>query len=327
MKIRLDRTGRGSLLDQARDQITSSLHAGLLRSGDRLPSLRQVAALSGLNVKTVLRIYAALQQEGWVSMRKGSGAFVTLRGQDELEPAQAFRLARLLRRHLDEASGADLSPPAYASLVHRLVARSSLRGRSVAILECNDEQVRLYASEVRRRIGVAAHPIRLDRVVEKTAAPILRASSIVAVTDFHFKEGTEIARRFRRPIVRLRLQPDFLPALMGAARRGRLLMIVSSTAFFPAFRRALGLLGLQPDDLDRISVIAGSDRAGVRRALGQADFAYVSPLCRLQTQGLVVPPDRLLTFSNHVADESIEELEAWLLLSGEHAERDRLPRL
>src|SRR6266704_5284575 len=188
MKIRLDRSRRGSLLDQARDQITSSLHAGLLRSGDRLPSLRQVAALSGLNVKTVLRIYAALQREGWVSMRKGSGAFVTLRGQDEIEPAQAFRLARLLRRHLDEASGADLSPPAYASLVHRLVARSSLRGR--------------------------------------------------------------------------------------------LLMIVSSTAFFPAFRRALGLLGLQPDDLDRISVIAGSDRAGVRRALGEADFAYVSPLCR-----------------------------------------------
>src|SRR5712691_6663100 len=121
MKIRLDRTRR----------------AGLLRSGDRLPSLRQVATLSGLNVKTVLRVYAALQREGWVSMRKGSGAFVTVRGQDELEPAQAVRLARLLRRHLDEASGMNLSPHAYASLVHRLVARSSLRGRSVAILECN----------------------------------------------------------------------------------------------------------------------------------------------------------------------------------------------
>ncbi len=324
MKIRLDRSRRGSLLDQARDQITSSLHAGLLRSGDRLPSLRQVAALSGLNVKTVLRIYAALQREGWVSMRKGSGAFVTLRGQDELEPAQAVSLARLLRRHLDEASGMNLSRLAYASLVHRLVSRSSLRGRSVIILECNDEQVRLYAKEIKRRIGVAAHPIRLDRVAERAAAALLRASSIVAVTDFHFKEGTEIARRFRRPIVRLRLQPDFLPALMGAARRGRLLMIVSSPEFFPAFKRALGLLGLQPDDLDRITVIADSDRAGVRRALAQADFAYVSPLCRRQTRDLVVPPDRLLAFPNHLADESIEELEAWLLLSGGDAARDRL---
>src|SRR2546428_80800 len=119
MKIRLDRTRRGSLLDQARDQITSSLHAGLLRSGDRLPSLRQVAALSGLNVQTGLRISPARRGGGWVWTRKGSGAFVTLHGQDEREPAKAFRLARLLRRHLDGAWGGDLSPPAYASLVHR----------------------------------------------------------------------------------------------------------------------------------------------------------------------------------------------------------------
>ena len=191
-------------------------------------------------------------------------------------------------------------------------------------MECNEEQVRLYASEIERRIGVAAHPILLSRIVERTAASLVRASSIVAVTDFHFKEGTEIARRFRRPIVRLRLRPDFLPALMGAARRGRLLMVVSSTEFFPAFKRALGLLGLQPDDLDRISVVAGSDRAGVRRALAQTDFAYVSPLCQRRAWDLVAPPDRLLTFSDHLADESIEELEAWLLLSGGDAGRDRL---
>src|SRR5439155_17525504 len=105
MRIRLDRSRKGSLVEQARDQIVSGLHAGLLRNGDRLPSLRQVASLSALNVKTILRVYAALQREGLLSLRKGSGAFVTVRGQEELEPAQAVSLARLLRRHLDEASG------------------------------------------------------------------------------------------------------------------------------------------------------------------------------------------------------------------------------
>ena len=315
MKIRLDRRGRGTLVEQARDQIISGLHAGLLRNGDRLPSLRQVAALSALNVKTVLRIYAALQKEGLVSLRKGSGAFVTVRGQEELEPAQAVSLARLLRRHLDEASGMNVSPLAYAALTHRLVTRSGLAGRSVAVLECNDEQVNLYAREITRRIGVPSHPILLARAQERTCAALLRAASVVAVTDFHHKEGVEIARRLRKPLVRLRLRRDFLPALMGAARRGRLVMIVSSTEFFPAFRRTLGLLGLARDCLDRIEVVAGSEHAAVRRAVARAGPIYVSPLCERDTRDLFVPPDRLLAFPSHLADESIEELESWLLLS------------
>jgi len=315
MKIRLDRTRKGSLVEQTRDQIISGLHAGLLRNGDRLPSLRQVAALSRLNVKTVLRIYTVLQSEGLLSLRKGSGAFVTVRGQEELEPAQAVSLARLLRRHLDEASGMNVSPLAYTALVNRLVTRSSLGGRSVAVLECNEEQVNLYAREIRRRIGVVAHPILLVRAREKGSAALLRSVSVVAVTDFHYKEGVEIARRLRKALVRLRLRREFLPALMGAARRGRLVMIVSNTEFFPAFKRALGLLGLSRDCLDRIEIVAGSDRAEVRRAVARAGAVYVSPLCGRETRDLVAPPERLLTFSSHLADESIEELEAWLLLT------------
>src|SRR5262249_57024854 len=116
-------------------------------------------------------------------------------------------------------------------------------------------------------------------------------------------------------LVRLRLRREFLPALMGAARLGRLVMIVSSTEFVPAFRRTLGLLGLARDCLDRIEVVAGADRGAVRSAVARPGTIYVSPLCERETRELRLPPERLLMFSSHLADESIEELEAWLLLS------------
>ncbi|SRR6266571_3167466 len=325
MKIRLDRGRRESLLEQARDQIISGLHAGLLRHGARLPSLRRVAAQSALNVKTVMRIYRGLQREGLVSLRKGSGAFVTVHDPDDFEPTQAAILVRLLRRHMDEASGMNVSPVAYVTFVHRLVTRSNLKGRSVAILECNAEQVRLYAREIGVRIGVEAHPILLGDTGDRMTAALVRASSVLTVTDFHYREGLQIARRFRKPLVRLRLRRDFLPALMGAARRGRLAMVVYDPSFFPAFKRALGLLGLQRDHLERISVVAGSDRAAVQREVAQADSVYVSPLCDRDIRGLVLPADRLLSFAHHLADESLEELEAWLLLSGGDGARTPLP--
>ncbi len=77
MRIRLDRSLEESLLNQARDQIISALHAGVLRRGDRLPSLRLVADQSSVNVKTVLKIYTLLRREGLLELRRGSGAFVT----------------------------------------------------------------------------------------------------------------------------------------------------------------------------------------------------------------------------------------------------------
>jgi hypothetical protein len=135
------------------------------------------------------------------------------------------------------------------------------------------------------------------------------------VTDFHFKEGTEIARRFHKPLARLRLRRDFVQALMGAARAGHLLMIVSNASFFPAFERALGLLGLQREHLNRISVVTCRERAAVRRAAEAADFVYLSPLCDARIRELIPPGKRLLRFNYHIADDSIAELESWLLLS------------
>jgi DNA-binding transcriptional regulator YhcF (GntR family) len=316
MKIRLDRHRDGTLVEQARDQIISALHTGMLHRGDRLPSLRQVAALSGLNIKTVMGVYATLQREGLLVLRPGSGAFVAGQEMREFEPAHAAGLRRVLQRHLDEVSGMNIPPDAYATLVQRLVTRASLAARSVGVLECNAEQVQLFAAEIRSRLGVAAHPILLDDAHAREMEARVTPCSILAITDFHAAQGADIARRFHRPLVRLRLRRDFVPALMDAARRGRLAMIVSDPSFDPAFRRTLGHLGLSGEQLERISVVAGSDRGAVQRALARADVVYVSPLCDRRIRELVPPDRRKLEFARHLADDSLEELESWLLLSG-----------
>jgi GntR family transcriptional regulator len=316
VEIRLNRKQRGSLIDQARHQVISALHAGILRRGDRLPSLRSVATISRLNVKTVLKVYARLQKEGLVVLRKGSGAFVVEQEPGGVEPAESASLGRMLRRHLVEASVLNVAPKAYAALVQRLVTRSALKLRSVAVLECNEEQVNLYAREIGARLGVRARPVLLDELREPMGVANVRAASILAVTDFHLEEGREAARRFQKPVVRLRLRRDFIPALMAAARHGRLAMIVSNTSFFPAFKRALETIGLEREHLERIRAAAGDDRKSVLRALAGADVVYLSPLCDSGLKSLIPARTRVLSFEFHLSSESLEELEDWLLLSG-----------
>jgi GntR family transcriptional regulator len=56
-----------------RARIASGEHA----PGERLPGLREMAEMSGLNVNTVRAVYQRLEQEGLIDSQQGSGTFVT----------------------------------------------------------------------------------------------------------------------------------------------------------------------------------------------------------------------------------------------------------
>ena len=50
---------------------------GRLRSGSRLPGLRDLAETTGVNVNTIRGVYQRLEHEGLVESRQGSGTFVS----------------------------------------------------------------------------------------------------------------------------------------------------------------------------------------------------------------------------------------------------------
>src|SRR6516165_7453903 len=58
-------------------QVRHALRLGLLREGDQLPKVKDVAAGLGINSNTVLKAYRELEYEGLVAARPGIGTFVT----------------------------------------------------------------------------------------------------------------------------------------------------------------------------------------------------------------------------------------------------------
>ena len=75
--LRPDRTGRANLYHrQIYGQLRQAILEGRLRSGDRLPSTRDLAAKLGLARNTVARAYADLLAEGYLAGRVGSGTYV-----------------------------------------------------------------------------------------------------------------------------------------------------------------------------------------------------------------------------------------------------------
>lgn len=58
------------------DQVKHAAASGVLRSGDQLPSIRELAEQLRVNRNTVAKAYSELETEGVVEMRQGLGVFV-----------------------------------------------------------------------------------------------------------------------------------------------------------------------------------------------------------------------------------------------------------
>jgi GntR family transcriptional regulator len=57
-------------------QVRQALRLGLLRAGDRLPTVKEVAGSLAINPNTVLKAYRLLEYEGVVAAKPGVGTFV-----------------------------------------------------------------------------------------------------------------------------------------------------------------------------------------------------------------------------------------------------------
>ena len=96
---------------QVVQQVRQALRLGLLREGDRLPTVKDVVAELAINPNTVLKAYRELEREGLVAARQGVGTFVTrtladssLTAHEPLRRELARWLARARRAGLDDES-------------------------------------------------------------------------------------------------------------------------------------------------------------------------------------------------------------------------------
>ena len=59
------------------EQVSEAIARGELRTGDKLPAVRVLAAELVINPNTVARAYTLLEQSGLVTTKTGSGTFVS----------------------------------------------------------------------------------------------------------------------------------------------------------------------------------------------------------------------------------------------------------
>ncbi|MBN2328515.1 MAG: GntR family transcriptional regulator [Candidatus Omnitrophica bacterium] len=76
MLITIDPTNGAPIFQQVVQQVKYKIAGGVLKEGDQLPSVRELAGKLRINPNTVAKAYAELERAGIIVTRRGLGCYV-----------------------------------------------------------------------------------------------------------------------------------------------------------------------------------------------------------------------------------------------------------
>lgn len=108
------------------DQITGGIATGILKTGDQLPTVRQLAVDLTINPNTVVRAYRELEIRGVLETQQGTGTFI---GDRKPEGAEMERRRQLTQLVSDFVARAGAGGFTLQELLDELNALAAERGK------------------------------------------------------------------------------------------------------------------------------------------------------------------------------------------------------
>lgn len=94
---------------QIKDQIKTAIINGQLNPGEKMPSIRRLAAQLRVSVITTKRAYDELELEGFIDSMQGRGSYVASKTTELLKEEYRRQVEQYLQSALDSAAAAGLT--------------------------------------------------------------------------------------------------------------------------------------------------------------------------------------------------------------------------
>ncbi len=289
---------RDQITEALRQRVVAGLHLGVVRQGDRLPSVRSLSPEFDADPRVILAAYRQLEVEGLVEVRPRSGMYVapTATTGGKMLPQTSKWVAEVLTQALDRGIPAVEFP----ERVRRCLETVRLRA---ACIECNLDQITGICSELSRDYGLESTGVEIQGLGAREPEGLpeeVRGADLLVTTTYHAGEVRRLAKRLKIPCIVVSLRDEFLAEIRRYLAQGRLYFVVADVRFAEKLRSMfagtagvanLRTLAVDRDDLSRI--LEGSPTyvtQAARARLGEASG-----------RGRVIPAPRV--FSSRSAHE------------------------
>jgi GntR family transcriptional regulator len=103
MDINIDKYSRMPIYEQIKEQIKGLIHAGQIKAGEQLPTIRELSIDLAVNFNTVVLAYRDLVNEGLIITERGKGTFVaSTPGAEEMQRIRREKLRNLVQGLVSE---------------------------------------------------------------------------------------------------------------------------------------------------------------------------------------------------------------------------------
>lgn len=101
--IKIDSRSSRPIYEQIIDAIKENILKGILRPGDKLPSVREMSSMITANPNTVSRAYMELERQGVTETLRGKGTYVSSNYKPKVEEESMEKLKEDIKKVIVEA--------------------------------------------------------------------------------------------------------------------------------------------------------------------------------------------------------------------------------
>ena len=130
MFIQINPNNGLAIYDQVVRQVKFGIADGVLRKGDLVPSVREMARQLAINPNTVARAYRQLQDEKLLETVRGTGLQVTETAPRQCRRERRELIGERLGSVLAEAAQSGLDPGELSALIEREMSKVNRRRKS-----------------------------------------------------------------------------------------------------------------------------------------------------------------------------------------------------
>jgi DNA-binding transcriptional regulator YhcF (GntR family) len=284
-----------------RDRIRDATEMGAMRTGDRLPGTRRLAAELEVDPRLVASAFRRLEQEGLVEMRPRSGVYVTKESDGSSANSTLPRdwACEVVAQAVERGMPVHRISSAVAQLTNTYKVRA-------AVIAATSDQAVGIVRELQDDYGIAAAAVFPEQLAAgRYPKALLRAQLIV--TTIQLKSGVrKVSAALGKPFLTIRVRPDLFSEDWISFMRGRVYVIVAD----PRFRTMLrGILRPVPGSANVTILLAGDDAVSL---VPRNARTYVTE-CARRMLGRGALPGRIIRPRRVFSSETVREVVAFLV--------------
>lgn len=114
--LKVDPRSSTPIYEQIELGVKELILKGALKSGEKLPSVREMSSILTINPNTISKAYGELEREGIIETLRGKGTFITDNYKGKVNVKKMEHISEELKKLIVEASYGGISKDAFVEL-------------------------------------------------------------------------------------------------------------------------------------------------------------------------------------------------------------------